>query len=69
MIDPYTGKKIVSPLDFITIESGTTISLNGFPFRLIGDAIVEGLESNYRLALSQSERSVSNLIQAASPDK
>ena len=50
--------------EFITIPKGTVIKIKGIPFELKEDTKVLGLESNYKLALSQSEHCLSKPVQA-----
>ena len=52
--------------EFITIPKGTVIKIKGIPFELKEDTKVLGLESNYKLALSQSEHCLSKPVHVES---
>jgi len=49
----------------LVVPAGSVIKINGFPFKLMADASVEGTPENYRLASSQSDTSLGSPYQAA----
>jgi hypothetical protein len=50
-----------------TLPKGTLVKFNGLPFMLLEDAVTDGLEENYKLALSHSATSDANPAQADTP--
>lgn len=50
-----------------TFKKGSIITAKGIPFELAQDVNAMTSEDNYKLFLSQSEHSLVNPIQAASP--
>ncbi len=49
------------------LPKGTLVKFLGMPFELLEDVQTNGLEENYRLALSQFDASVDSPVQAESP--
>lgn len=50
-----------------TLPKGTLVKFNGLPFMLLEDVLTDGLEENYKLALSHSATSDANPAQAETP--